>query len=379
MHLSSSQASEKKMRSDIQSSVDAIRKCVELLNARIDRPVAERRLEELNELSESPDFWNDRSRAQSSMQERQSIIDGLSAVDELNCELEDTVALIELAESEGDEEILAEGETTLGGLLKRAEKMELEALLSGEADSNDAFMDINAGAGGTESCDWAMMLARMYEKWARRRGYDIETIAVNRDGEAGIKSTTLKISGRNAFGWLKSESGVHRLVRNSPFDSNSRRHTSFTAVSVYPVVDENIEVDVNPADLRVDTFRASGAGGQHVNKTDSAVRMTHMPTGIVVMSSEKSQHQNRANCLAGLKSKLYELELRKRNEKMQEFHSQKGDAGWGNQIRSYVLTPYRLVKDLRTQVETSDTQGVLDGDLDEFMASVLAQNAKGSG
>ena len=367
------------MRSDIQSSIDAIRKCLELLNARIDRPVAERRLKELNELSESPDFWNDRSRAQSSMQERQSIIDGLSAVDGLNCELEDTVALIELAESEGDEEILAEGEKTLGVLLKRAEKMELEALLSGEADSNDAFMDINAGAGGTESCDWAMMLARMYEKWARRRGYDIETIAVNRDGEAGIKSTTLKISGRNAFGWLKSESGVHRLVRNSPFDSNSRRHTSFTAVSVYPVVDENIEVDVNPADLRVDTFRASGAGGQHVNKTDSAVRMTHMPTGIVVMSSEKSQHQNRANCLAGLKSKLYELELRKRNEKMQEFHSQKGDAGWGNQIRSYVLTPYRLVKDLRTQVETSDTQGVLDGDLDEFMASVLAQNAKGSG
>ncbi len=361
------------MRSDIQNSIDSIRKCVELLAAQVDKPTAEQRLKELNQLSEAPDFWNDSSRARKLMRERQSLVDSLQSIDDFGCEFEDTVALIELADSEGDQEILAEAEATLEELLGRAQKMELEALLSGEADGNDAFMDINAGAGGTESCDWAMMLARMYEKWARRRGFDVETISLNRDGEAGIKSTTLKISGKNAFGWLKSESGVHRLVRNSPFDSNSRRHTSFTAVSVYPVVDESIEVEINPSDLRVDTFRASGAGGQHVNKTDSAVRMTHEPTGIVVMSSEKSQHQNRANCLAALKSRLYELELRKRNEKMQEFHSQKGDAGWGNQIRSYVLTPYRLVKDLRTQVETSDTQGVLDGDLDRFMASVLAQ------
>ena len=367
------------MRSDLQTSVDAIRKSMELLDAHLDRPTALRRLEELNQMSEASDFWSDRNRAQSLMRERQSIIGGLEQVDSFSSEFEDTVALIELAESEDDQEILAEAEATLGALLERVEQMELEALLSGEADANDAFMDINAGAGGTESCDWAMMLARMYEKWAKRRGYDIETISVNRDGEAGIKSTTLKISGRNAFGWLKSESGVHRLVRNSPFDSSSRRHTSFTAVSVYPVVDDSIEVEINPADLRVDTFRASGSGGQHVNKTDSAVRMTHNPTGIVVTSSEKSQHMNRANCLAALKAKLYELELNKRNEKMQQFHSQKGDAGWGNQIRSYVLTPYRLVKDLRTQVETSDTQGVLDGNIDMFMASVLAQKATGSG
>ena len=368
-------ASELAMRSDIQNSIDSIRKCMELLTARVDRPTAEQRLKELNQLSESPDFWSDSGRARMLMRERQSLVDSLQSIDDFGFEFEDTVALIELADSEGDQEILAEAEASLEELLGRAQKMELEALLSGEADGNDAFMDINAGAGGTESCDWAMMLARMYEKWARRRGFDVETISINRDGEAGIKSTTLKISGKYAFGWLKSESGVHRLVRNSPFDSNSRRHTSFSAVSVYPVVDESIEVEINPSDLRVDTFRASGAGGQHVNKTDSAVRMTHEPTGIVVTSSEKSQHQNRANCLAALKSKLYELEMRKRNEKMQEFHSQKGEAGWGNQIRSYVLTPYRLVKDLRTQVETSDTQGVLDGDLDRFMASVLAQRA----
>ncbi len=367
------------MRTEFQSSVDLITKSIQLLTAKIDRPAAESRLEEINSLAEDPDLWNDRDRAQSLMRERQSIMASLDEIDGLSREFEDAVDLIELAESENDEEMIKETGASLEKLARRAEKMELEALLSGEADANDAFMDINAGAGGTESCDWAMMLARMYEKWAKRRGFGFETISANRDGEAGIKSTTIKFTGRNAFGWLKSESGVHRLVRTSPFDSNARRHTSFTAVSVYPVVDDNIEIEVNPADLRVDTYRASGAGGQHVNKTDSAVRMTHIPTGIVVTSSEKSQHQNRANCLAALKSKLYELELAKRNEKMQEFHSQKGDAGWGNQIRSYVLTPYRLVKDLRTQVETSDTQGVLDGDIDQFMASMLAQDATESG
>ena len=363
------------MKSETQASADAIKSCLELLTTRLDKPKAERRLQELNELSEAADFWSDRVKAQAQMRERQSIIDKLATIAGLTEEFEDAIALIELAELEEDQVVLSEAEVELAKIEKRAERMQLEALLSGEADSNDAFMDINAGAGGTESCDWAMMLARMYERWAARRGYEVETISVNRDGEAGIKSTTLKFIGRNAFGWLRPESGVHRLVRNSPFDSNSRRHTSFTAVSVYPVLDDSIEIEVNPADLRVDTFRSSGAGGQHVNKTDSAVRMTHIPSGIVVTSSEKSQHQNRAYCLAALKSKLYEIELNKRNEKMQEFHDQKGDAGWGHQIRSYVLSPYRLVKDLRTQVETSDTQGVLDGDLDKFMESVLAQRA----
>ena len=365
------------MRSDLQNTVDAIERSIGIVSAKIDRPAAEARLSEINELSEDPLLWNDRDRAQALMQERQSLKGSLDAIEDLSGEFSDLVELAELAEE--DEDLSAEVDAGLTRLLARAQKMELEALLSGEADRNDAFMDINAGAGGTESCDWALMLSRMYERWAKRRGYEVETISVNSDGEAGIKSTTMKFKGKNAFGWLKTESGVHRLVRTSPFDSNARRHTSFTAVSVYPVVDDNIEIDVNPADLRVDTFRASGAGGQHVNKTDSAVRMTHVPTGIVVTSSEKSQHQNRANCMAALRSKLYELELRKRNEKMQQFHSQKGDAGWGNQIRSYVLTPYRLVKDLRTQVETSDTQGVLDGDLDKFMESMLAQNAAGSG
>ncbi len=366
-----------KMRADFQNSVDAIGKSLELLTARIDRPAVERKLAEFNAMSEDPGFWSDRNRAQAVMRRRQSLADSLEMLDSLQGEFDDIIALIELAESEADEELLEEVVSTLDELQARAGKMELEALLSGEADANDAFLEINAGAGGTESCDWAMMLARMYEKWARRRGYEIETIAANRDGEAGYKSVTMKVIGKHAFGWLKSESGVHRLVRNSPFDSNSRRHTSFSSVTVYPVVDDSIEIEINPADLRVDTFRASGAGGQHVNKTDSAVRLTHIPSGIVVTSSEKSQHQNRAICLAALRSKLYEIELNRRNEQMQEIHSQKGDAGWGNQIRSYVLTPYRLVKDLRTQIETSDTQAVLDGDLDEFMASVLARNATG--
>ncbi len=357
--------------------MDAIEKSLELLTARIDRNSVERKLAEFNAMSEDPGFWSDRNRAQTVMRKRQALADSLEMLDSLQCEFDDIIALVELAESEADEELLAEVVPTLDELQRRAGKLEMEALLSGEADANDAFLEINAGAGGTESCDWAMMLARMYEKWARRRGYEIETIAANRDGEAGYKSVTMKVSGKHAFGWLKSESGVHRLVRNSPFDSNSRRHTSFSAVSVYPVVDDSIEIEINPADLRVDTFRASGAGGQHVNKTDSAVRLTHLPSGIAVTSSEKSQHQNRAICLAALRSKLYEIELNRRNEQMQEMHSQKGDAGWGNQIRSYVLTPYRLVKDLRTQIETSDTQAVLDGDLDEFMAAVLAQNATG--
>jgi peptide chain release factor 2 len=250
-------------------------------------------------------------------------------------------------------------------------------LLNGEADGNDTFLQINAGAGGTESCDWANMLARMYVRWAEQKGYQVDRMEESVGDEAGIKSVTYQIKGANAYGWMKSESGVHRLVRISPFDSNAKRHTSFSSVWVYPVVDDNVEIDVNPADLRVDTYRSSGAGGQHVNNTDSAVRMTHLPTGIVVQSSEKSQHQNRANCMAALKSRLYEMEMRKRTEGIQEAHDSKGEAGWGNQIRSYVLHPYQMVKDLRTNVETSDSQGVLNGDLDAFMAATLALDVAG--
>jgi peptide chain release factor 2 len=311
------------------------------------------------------------------MRDRQMLADSIEGFESLNRELQDNIDLIELGEAEEDAEVVAEAEAAIRKLAKLAGKKEIEALLDGEADGNDTFLEVNAGAGGTESCDWASMLARMYVRWAEKHGYKVETVSYTAGDEAGIKSVTYQIKGHNAYGWLKSESGVHRLVRISPYDSNARRHTSFSSVWVYPVVDENIEIDINPSDLRVDTFRSSGAGGQHVNKTDSAVRMTHIPTGIVVTSSEKSQHQNRAICMAALKSRLYEMEMRKRTESIQEAHEAKGDAGWGNQIRSYVLQPYQMVKDLRTNVETSDTQGVLDGDLDQFMAAALALEVSG--
>ena len=250
-------------------------------------------------------------------------------------------------------------------------------MLNGEADANDTFLEINSGAGGTEACDWAQMLARMYIRWAERKGYKVELQAESAGEEVGIKSASYKISGHNAYGWLKSESGVHRLVRISPFDSAAKRHTSFTSVKVYPVVDDNIEIEVNPSDIRIDTYRSSGAGGQHVNTTDSAVRITHAPTGIVVTSSEKSQHQNRDIAMKALKSRLYQIELDKRSALVNEVHENAGDAGWGNQIRSYVLQPYQMVKDLRTAHETSDTKGVLDGDLDAFMGATLAMDVSG--
>jgi peptide chain release factor 2 len=292
-------------------------------------------------------------------------------------ELDDNVELIELGEMEDDADVVKEAEAALTALVEKAAAKELEALLDGEADANDTFLEINAGAGGTESCDWASMLARMYTRWAEKRGFKVELQSQSPGDEAGIKSAAYKISGHNAYGWLKSESGVHRLVRISPFDSAAKRHTSFTSVWVYPVVDDNIEIEVNPADIRIDTYRSSGAGGQHVNTTDSAVRITHEPTGIVVTSSEKSQHQNRDIAMKALKSRLYQMELDRRNAAINEAHENKGDAGWGNQIRSYVLQPYQMVKDLRTNHETSDTKGVLDGDLDGFMAETLAQNVAG--
>jgi len=311
------------------------------------------------------------------MRERQVLVDKISNVEALERDLRDNIELIEMGEAEGDADIVTEAEAALRALRDKAGQKEIEALLDGEADANDTFLEINSGAGGTESCDWASMLARMYVRWAEKKGYKVELQAESAGEEAGIKSAAYKITGHNAYGWLKSESGVHRLVRISPYDSAARRHTSFSSVWVYPVVDDNIEIEVQDKDIRIDTYRSSGAGGQHVNTTDSAVRITHMPTGIVTTSSEKSQHQNRDIAMKALKSRLYQMELDKRNAAINEAHEAKGDAGWGNQIRSYVLQPYQMVKDLRTGHETSDTGGVLDGDLDGFMAAVLAQDVVG--
>ncbi len=365
------------MRAETQSHIEKIRKSLTLLGQRMDLETAEHRLEEFNARVEDPDLWNDQEKAQKLMRDRQVLVDKLATYKAIESGLNDNVELIELGEMEDDQEVVSEAEAALKDLVATAAAKELEALLDGEADSNDTFLEINSGAGGTESCDWASILARMYVRWAEKKGYDVELQSESPGEEAGIKSATYKISGHNAYGWLKSESGVHRLVRISPYDSAARRHTSFSSVWVYPVVDDNIEIEVNPSDIRIDTYRSSGAGGQHVNTTDSAVRITHIPTGIVVTSSEKSQHQNRDIAMKALKSRLYQQELDRRNAAINEAHENKGDAGWGNQIRSYVLQPYQMVKDLRTGFETSDTQGVLDGDLDGLMASVLAHDVAG--
>lgn len=365
------------MRAEIENLATEIEKSLALLRQRMDWETAEFRLEEFNALSEDPDLWNNPAKAQALMRERQMLVDAMETYKTLKQDLTDNIDMIELGEMEDDKEVVEDAEEAIRKLHTLAAKKELEALLNGEADGNDTFLEINSGAGGTESCDWASMLARMYVRWAEKQGYKVEMMSESPGEEAGIKSVTYQIKGHNAYGWLKSESGVHRLVRISPFDSNARRHTSFSSVWVYPVIDDNIEIEINPSDIRVDTYRSSGAGGQHVNTTDSAVRITHLPTNIVVTSSQKSQHQNRANCMAALKSRLFEMEMRKRTEGIQEAHENKGDAGWGNQIRSYVLQPYQMVKDLRTNHETSDSQGVLDGDLTPFMAAVLAQDVVG--
>ena len=365
------------MRAEIQNIVAEIEKSVDLLAQRLDMETAQHRLEEFNARVEDPNLWDNPDAAQKLMRDRQMLVDALEVHSRISQDMADNVELIELGEMEDDAEVIADAEAALKALAVMAAQKELEALLDGEADGNDTFLEINSGAGGTESCDWASMLARMYVRWAEKKGYKVELQSESAGEEAGIKSATYKISGTNAYGWLKSESGVHRLVRISPFDSAAKRHTSFTSVGVYPVVDDNIEIEVNPADIRIDTYRSSGAGGQHVNTTDSAVRITHAPTGIVVTSSEKSQHQNRDIAMKALKSRLYQMELDRRNAAVNEMHENKGDAGWGNQIRSYVLQPYQMVKDLRTNHETSDTKGVLDGDLDGFMAATLALDVSG--
>jgi peptide chain release factor 2 len=365
------------MRADIQNMVNEINKSLELLRQRMGWETVKHRLEEFNARVEDPDLWTDPENAQKLMRERQSLIDAVEGHDNMQTELNDSIELIELGEMEDDQDVIKDAESAIEVLVKTAAAKELEALLNGEADSNDTFLEVHSGAGGTESCDWASMLARMYVRWAEKTGYSVEMQSETPGEEAGIKSVTYKISGHNAYGWLKSESGVHRLVRISPFDSAAKRHTSFCSVWVYPVVDDNIDIEVNPAEIRIDTYRSSGAGGQHVNTTDSAVRITHHPTGIVVTSSEKSQHQNRDIAMKALKSRLYQLELDRRNSAINEAHENKGDAGWGNQIRSYVLHPYQMVKDLRTGHETSDSKGVLDGDLDAFMAATLAMDLSG--
>ncbi|AUQ66203.1 peptide chain release factor 2 [Phaeobacter inhibens] len=365
------------MRAETQNIVADIEKSLELLAQRLDWETAEFRLEEFNARVEDPNLWDDADAAQALMRDRQMLVDAIDTYKSIKQDLSDNIELIELGEMEEDDEVIADAEAALKTLKDTAAEKELEALLDGEADSNDTFLEINAGAGGTESCDWASMLARMYVRWAEKKGYKVELQSESSGDEAGIKSAAYKISGHNAYGWLKSESGVHRLVRISPYDSAAKRHTSFSSVWVYPVVDDNIEIDVNPSDIRIDTYRSSGAGGQHVNTTDSAVRITHEPTGIVVTSSEKSQHQNRDIAMKALKSRLYQLELDRRNADINAAHEAKGDAGWGNQIRSYVLQPYQMVKDLRTSHETSDTKGVLDGDLDGFMGATLAMNVSG--
>ncbi len=312
------------------------------------------------------------------MRERTRLDDNIGAYTTVETTLNDNLELIELAEAEDEDDVAAEAEKALRALREQTAKMELESLLSGEADANDCYLEVHAGAGGTESQDWAEMLLRMYTRWAEQHGFKVEYIEESPGEEAGLKSATVKVSGHNAYGWLKTESGVHRLVRISPYDAASRRHTSFASVGVYPVIDDTIEIEVVDSDLRVDTYRASGAGGQHVNRTDSAVRITHMPTGIVVQcQNDRSQHRNRAQAMTMLKARLYERELQMREEQAQADHAAKTDIGWGHQIRSYVLHPYKMVKDLRTSVESGNAEGVLNGDLDPFLEAALASRVGG--
>ena len=312
------------------------------------------------------------------MRERTRLEAMVTGVRDMEQALDDHCGMIALGEEEGDDSVIAESEAALGVLKAQAEKEQLKSLLSGEADSNDAYLQVNAGAGGTEAQDWADMILRMYTRWAEAHGYKVSLLEKSDGEEAGLKSATIQIEGDQAYGWLKTETGVHRLVRISPFDSNARRHTSFASVAVSPVIDEDIDIDVEEKDLRIDTYRSSGAGGQHVNTTDSAVRITHVPTGIVAaVQSERSQHQNRANAMALLKAKLYEAELRKREEQAAADHGEKTDIGWGHQIRSYVLHPYQMIKDQRTGVETTQSQAVLDGDLDMFLEASLAHKVSG--
>ena len=363
------------MRAESSTLIAEIREALETVRARLDWPTVEERRQRFDVRADDPDLWNDSERASALLRERQRLERAVKNYNALESELDDFEALAGLGAEEADSDVENEAQEGLQALLKKALERQREALLSGETDGNDAYLEINAGAGGTDACDWAEMLVRMYRRWAEGRSFEVELIAESPGEEAGVRSVTLRINGADAHGWLKTETGVHRLVRISPFDSQSRRHTSFASVWAVPVVDESIEIEILDKDLRVDTFRASGAGGQHVNKTDSAVRITHLPTGIVATSSEKSQHQNRTLAMNLLRARLYALECRLREEAKAELEATKSDIGWGHQIRSYVLQPHRMIKDTRTGQASSDTEAVLDGDIDAFMSAELERRA----
>ncbi len=366
------------MRAEAQAHIDRINAATALLRRFLDWDRAVVRLDELNARVEDSALWNDPKAAQEVMRERRRLDEAIGATRAIEQEMADTVELAELAEMEGDEALVDDAVASLAKLADRADEDKTKALLAGEADGNDSYLEIHAGAGGTESQDWAEMLLRMYQRWAERRGLKVELIEAQAGEQAGIKSATLMLKGENAYGYAKTESGVHRLVRISPYDSSARRHTSFSSVWVYPVVDDDIDIEVNESDLKIDTYRASGAGGQHVNTTDSAVRITHVPTGIIVAcQTQRSQHKNRAEAMRMLKARMYEAELRRREEAASAEHAAKTDIGWGHQIRSYVLQPYQLVKDLRTGVTSTAPSDVLDGALDPFMAAALAQRVTG--
>ncbi|WP_455475414.1 peptide chain release factor 2 [Bartonella sp. B17] len=368
------------MRTEIETLVDEIQQTIKLLRRHLDWDQSLKRLEYLNQRAEDPTLWNNAQQAQDMMRERQNLEDSVNGIRSFTKTLEECVELIAMGEEEGDMEIITDAENGIRTLKSEIDKKQIDVLLSGEADSNDTYLEVHAGAGGTESQDWASMLLRMYMRWAEQHKMKIEVLEIHDGEEAGIKSATILIKGHNAYGLLKTESGVHRLVRISPYDSNAKRHTSFASIWVYPVIDDNIEVDVSESDVRIDTYRASGAGGQHVNTTDSAVRITHIKTGIVVQcQTERSQHKNRATAWSMLRARLYEEELKKREEETNAIESSKTEIGWGHQIRSYVLQPYQLVKDLRTGVENTDPQSVLNGNLDAFMEAALSRRIHGKG
>ena len=366
------------MRAEAQASVDQINAALALLRRFLDWDRALKRLDELNAKVEDPTLWDDPKAAQVVMRERRRLEEAIAATRAIQSELDDTVELMDMAEAEGDTAMVDDGVAQLAALAEKSEHDKVAALLAGEADANDTYIEVNAGAGGTESQDWAEMLGRMYTRWAERRRMKVETIDYHAGEQAGIKSVTYLLKGENAYGYAKTESGVHRLVRISPFGSGDKRQTSFASVWVYPVVDENIDVEVNESDLRIDTFRASGAGGQHINTTDSAVRITHIPTNIVVQcQNQRSQHKNKAEAMNQLRARLYEAELQRREAEANATAASKTDIGWGHQIRSYVMQPYQMVKDLRTGVTSPSPSDVLDGDLDRFMAAALSQRVTG--
>ncbi|MGE4313054.1 MAG: peptide chain release factor 2 [Pseudobdellovibrionaceae bacterium] len=364
------------MSAETQQLKGAIEEGVSLLRRHLDWENALSRLDELKALSEDPKLWDNPDNAQKLMRELTVLGDKVKLVQETEKELQDSLDLVDMAEEEGDAQMLSDITSSMKKLAEKTRSMQLLSLLSGEADGYDAYIEVNSGAGGTEACDWAEMLMRMYMRWADKRGFKVQVMDRNDGDEAGIRSATLQISGDYAYGWAKTESGVHRLVRISPYDSSARRHTSFASVSVTPVVDEDFDIEVLDKDLKIDTYRSSGAGGQHVNTTDSAIRITHMPTGIVVAcQAERSQHKNRATAMGMLKARLYELELQKKEQAAQDSYGEKSEIGWGHQIRSYVLHPYQMVKDLRTGVENTQAHQVLDGDLDAYLEAALAQKA----